>query len=175
MPVFNAEAYIADAINSVLKQSWQNWELIIINDGSLDNSAKIIDKIKDNRIIYIEQKNLGVSVARNFGLKYANGKYLLLFDADDILPENSLYDRVKYFSNNPEVDIVDGRVDIMNENMEFRKEILSPKFNGEVFKRLIRNTESCFFGPSWIIKLKDNMPKFKEYISHAEDLQFYLD
>ena len=75
MPVYNAEAFISEAITSVIRQSHKNWELLIVNDGSTDRSKNIIHSFPDKRIQYFEQQNRGVSVARNVGLKNMKGDY----------------------------------------------------------------------------------------------------
>lgn len=92
IPMYNAEVYIKKCIASVTKQLYENIEIIIIDDGSTDNSYKICEGIKnlDNRIILLYQKNSGVSNARNTGLKKANGKYVTFVDADDYIDEEYL-------------------------------------------------------------------------------------
>lgn len=87
IPVFNAENYITSCLESILQQSYSNIEIIVINDGSIDNTEKIIEEycIKDPRIHYISQINSGPSAARNRGLKSATGEYIMFLDADDWL------------------------------------------------------------------------------------------
>src|SRR5882757_4082321 len=90
MPAYNAEKYIAEAINSVKQQTYTAWELIVIDDGSTDNTAAIIKKYAgtDNRIMYTYQANGGQGKARNNGLKKATGEYVAFLDADDLwIPE----------------------------------------------------------------------------------------
>src|SRR5438270_280343 len=98
MPAYNAQKYISQAIESILNQTFKDFELIIIDDASQDNTAKIIGDFarKDNRIIYLRNKeNLKLSKALNLGIKKAQGKYIARMDADDI----SLPDRLdKQFS-----------------------------------------------------------------------------
>src|ERR1700712_3200957 len=84
MPAYNAEKYIAEAISSVLKQSFTDFELLIVNDGSTDGTEKIINSFNDSRIILISQPNKGVSAALNFGLTHSRALYVARFDADDI-------------------------------------------------------------------------------------------
>ena len=83
MPCFNAEKYLATSISSVINQSYSNWELIIINDGSTDNSLPVIKTFTDNRLRVINQSNTGVCKARNNGLITAHGKFIAFLDADD--------------------------------------------------------------------------------------------
>lgn len=85
VPVYNAESSIADCIDSIINQSFDDWELLLINDGSSDNSGEICEEYskKDSRIRTIHKENGGVSSARNEGLKFANGDYISFIDADD--------------------------------------------------------------------------------------------
>lgn len=90
VPVYNAEKYLEVCLNSIIRQSLENIEIIIVNDGSTDNSKSIIENFAHlhNRIIFIDQKNGGVSAARNAGLNKASGKYIGFVDADDYVQEN---------------------------------------------------------------------------------------
>ena len=92
IPVYNVEKYVHAALESIQQQSYQNWEAIIIDDGSTDHSKEIIDEFikKDPRFIVIGQKNSGVSAARNAGLKHVNGEYIMFFDPDDILHHRAI-------------------------------------------------------------------------------------
>ncbi|NPE27573.1 glycosyltransferase family 2 protein [Methanococcoides sp. SA1] len=83
IPLYNKELYIKRAIDSILSQTFQEFEIIIINDGSTDRSAEIVESIIDKRIILIHQKNAGISAARNAGIKKANGDTIAFLDADD--------------------------------------------------------------------------------------------
>lgn len=85
MPVYNGAKYISESINSVLTQSYTDWELVIINDGSTDKSDEVIGPyLKDNRIKYVKQENSGVVKSRNRGVELASGEYIAFLDADDI-------------------------------------------------------------------------------------------
>ena len=92
IPVYNAEKYLSNSLNSIINQTLKNIEIICINDGSFDNSLKILNYFKDidNRIIIINQKNKGVNFARNEGLKIAKGEFVLFFDSDDFLIKDAL-------------------------------------------------------------------------------------
>ena len=92
VPIFNKESYLVDTLTSIIRQSHKNIEIILVNDGSTDNSGKIIEEFSrsDSRIVIVAQENQGLSVARNAGLKIVTGTYVLFFDADDILLESSV-------------------------------------------------------------------------------------
>ncbi len=87
-PCYNGAKYIGETIQSVLSQTYSNWEMIIVDDGSKDNSDEVIKSFSDPRIHYIYQDNAGSAAARNNGIRRANGQYIALLDADDLwLPE----------------------------------------------------------------------------------------
>lgn len=90
VPVYNAEEFLPRCIESILNQSYRNIECILVNDGSVDNSAKICDGFaqQDERVVCIYQMNSGVSAARNKGLDYANGDYICFVDSDDYVAVN---------------------------------------------------------------------------------------
>ncbi|SHI09057.1 Glycosyl transferase family 2 [Clostridium collagenovorans DSM 3089] len=98
IPVYNAEKYLGRGIDSVLKQTYENFELILVNDGSKDSSLEVCNKYveKDSRVRVISQKNSGVSVARNTGIKAASGKYLTFIDSDDYIELDFLEKSMKY-------------------------------------------------------------------------------
>lgn len=97
IPVYNAEKYICQCVESVINQTLSSWELILVDDGSGDNSLKVCQEyaVKDNRILVIHQSNSGSSVARNVGLKNANGRYIAFLDADDWMDSSMLEILVK--------------------------------------------------------------------------------
>ena len=92
IPVYNVEEYLRECIESVLNQTFRDFEIILVDDGSTDSSGDICDEYveKDERVTVIHQKNGGLSVARNTGLSEANGKYVYFLDSDDYISENAL-------------------------------------------------------------------------------------
>ncbi|MHA5065628.1 glycosyltransferase family 2 protein [Cetobacterium somerae] len=96
-PAYNAERFIGETIESVLSQTYQNWEMLIIDDGSKDNTEKIVKNYieKDNRISLIKQKNAGSGAARNNGIERAVGNYICLLDADDTWNNNFLQEQIR--------------------------------------------------------------------------------
>ncbi len=106
MPAYNAEKYIREAIGSVLSQTFEDWELIVIDDGSIDETPGIVSEFDDPRIIYFRQSNSGEASARNVGLDQARGEYIAFLDADDIYLPNALYDLQIFLAENLEFDAV---------------------------------------------------------------------
>lgn len=112
MPVYNGEKYIKDSIKSILNQTFKDFELIIINDGSTDKTLKIIEQFKEKRIfLYNNKKNLGVAKSLNVGLKLAKGKYIARIDADDLNYPNRFEIQVKFLNQNPEYVLIGSNAD----------------------------------------------------------------
>lgn len=104
LPVFNSEQYLNDTINSVLSQTFTNFEFIIINDGSTDASKSIIDSYSDDRILLINnEKNLGLIKTLNKGLSVCGGKYIVRMDSDDIMLKTRLEEQLMFMEKHPEV------------------------------------------------------------------------
>lgn len=110
VPIYNAEKYLDSCIQSVLRQTYTNWELILIDDGSTDKSGRIAEEygFADERIAVFHQKNLGVSLARNQGIDEATGNYVVFLDADDELIEDCLAKTVN-IAEETNADVVAGR------------------------------------------------------------------
>lgn len=108
MPAYNSEKFIAEAINSVLNQNYQPIELIIIDDGSTDNTSKIIKKF-GHLVRLIQQNNAGPAAARNKGVFEAKGELLAFIDADDVWHPEKLLTQVSYLKKNPNIGICFGR------------------------------------------------------------------
>lgn len=109
MPAYNVEKYVGTAIESIQNQTYSNFEFIIINDGSTDNTAKIINQYakKDKRIKFINNsKNTGLIAVLNDGLKLCRGEYIARFDSDDIALPERFEKQIKYMDNHPECGVV---------------------------------------------------------------------
>lgn len=104
VPIYNCEPYLRDAIESVLSQTYKDFELLLIDDGSTDNGASICQEyaLKDKRVIFIHQENGGVSKARNTGLDHAKGEWIIFLDADDYFCDNEIFGKcVEAISKDP--------------------------------------------------------------------------
>ena len=98
MPVYNTASFLKEAIESILSQTYSNFEFIIINDGSTDSSKSIIESFNDPRIKVINNEhNIGIIATRNKGLTYAQGEYIACMDSDDISLPTRIEKQVKYF------------------------------------------------------------------------------
>lgn len=108
IPTYNYAHYLTETLNSVYNQTFSDWECVVVDDGSTDNTKQVVEQFvkKDIRFKYINQKNQGVSSARNSGVKYSKGDFIQFVDGDDLLQPNKLLSQVTVFHNNKNVDIV---------------------------------------------------------------------
>jgi len=112
IPCFNAEEFLKETLDSILSQQEEIEDIIVVDDGSTDQSASIVKSYNDSRIIYLHQPNKGVSVARNRGLTQAKGEFVVFFDADDKMTPDFLKERKKILIDNPDVDFCCGPVNV---------------------------------------------------------------
>lgn len=132
MPVFNSEKYVAEAIESILNQTFNDFEFIIIDDGSTDNSLKIIKEYsqKDNHIrVVVNQENKGIAGSLNIGIALARGEYIARMDADDISLPERFEKQVAFMENHPEIGVVGtsfSRIDEKENVIEEVKLITQP-------------------------------------------------
>jgi len=119
MPAYNAGKYIGEAIASVLEQSFAEFELLIINDGSTDNTVEIIQSFKDPRIVLTQQENKGVASALNAGLACARAPFVARFDADDICYPNRLKAQYDFITTYPEYSIIGSAADYVDADGHF--------------------------------------------------------
>jgi len=117
IPVYNASPYLAECLNSIRRQTYSDWEAILVDDGSTDESFKVCNAFvsKDSRFSVLHQKNCGVSVARNTGLQMARGEWITFVDADDILPENAIFTLLDHL-NKGDFDLIIGGYEIFDSN-----------------------------------------------------------
>lgn len=113
VPSYNQGEYLPQTLDSILSQTYGDWECIIVNDGSSDNTEAVANQYcsKDSRFLYLNQVNSGVSIARNNGIKMSTGDYILPLDADDIIDPTYVEKAVAVLSNRPDIKLVYCRAD----------------------------------------------------------------
>ena len=151
VPVYNVEKYIDACLYSIKKQSFENFEVIVVNDGTKDDSQKIIDKYvkEDKRFKSFIKKNGGLSDARNFGIKKAQGEYLVFVDSDDTINRNLLKYLNREISKNKKVklDLIKYKIKVIDNGENVEENALFSYIGGEeAFKRLIT---SSLFVTAW--------------------------
>lgn len=140
MPVYNGERYLEQSIDSLLAQSFQDWELIVVDDGSRDRTPQILAQYTDPRIKVFQQTNRGEAGARNTGLKHMTGEYMAFLDADDIYLPNALHDLSSYLDGHPALDIVfsDGYIcDQEDRELMRLTEVRPGIFTGNILNQLV--------------------------------------
>jgi len=139
MPVYNGQDYLKPAMDSLLNQTFRDFEIVIVNDGSTDDSQSIIESYKDPRIVLINQKNQGVARSLNNGLKVAKGKYIRRHDADDTSTPDSLKIQVEFLEANPDFVMVCTQTAFMTSNGKIAMDFRLPQnryFDGKSLREL---------------------------------------
>ena len=106
IPVYNKRRFIKETIDSVVNQSYQNLEIIVVNDGSTDDSLDIVNTFKDSRMYIFSQPNSGVEHARNFGFSKSVGSFVTFHDADDLMSHDRLKKQIDFFVSNEDLVLV---------------------------------------------------------------------
>lgn len=173
-PVFNGEKFISRLADCVLQQNFDDWEWIIVDDGSTDNTWEVLTNLYDPRIIVIHKTNSGVSDARNIALDAAAGEYIVFLDADDTLPVNSIRVRSDYLDSNQQVDIVNGSVRVLSDGVLCK--LYSPDLSvGPHISRLSRLEPGVFFGVTFMFRrVRIHGVRFMPGVKNCEDLIFFM-
>lgn len=178
IPVYNTERFLPHCIESILAQTYKNFELILINDGSSDNSGAICDLYanQDNRIRVIHKKNAGVSEARNTGIKKANGTWITFIDADDYINTNYLQSFENYLDNISCISIHKGMyLEYINSN---RRDFagISATITGTISDYYSAEISGIIDSPCFKLFslqiIKKYSLKFDKHLSYGEDLLF---
>ncbi len=174
LPVYNSEAYLSDAIESILSQTFINFELIILNDGSTDNSEAVISEFKDHRIIYIHSvTNEGLINTLNKGIDLCRGKYIARMDADDVSAAERLQLQYDLMENNPDV-IVCG-TGIINFDINKKEDVVNVYENDTDLK--VELIFSCPFAhPTVLIRtdiIHNRKIRYNQDFKFAEDYELW--
>jgi glycosyltransferase involved in cell wall biosynthesis len=173
LPAFNCEAYLGKAIRSVLEQTFTDFELIIINDGSTDNTEFVILSFPDPRIVYLKNPaNRGLIYTLNRAIEVAQGNYIARMDADDICLPERLAKQKEFLDKHPEMAVVATTIDYINEkeektgSWERDRKIISP----EQIRRKMP-FENCIAHPT--IMIRSGIMKTYKYKSYQENIEDY--
>jgi glycosyltransferase involved in cell wall biosynthesis len=175
MPVYNGEKYLIAAVNSILNQNYENIELIIINDGSVDSTEKIISKYKDSRIIYIKnEKNLGLVQTLNNGFNLCKGKYIARMDCDDISFTERLAKQVNFMESNIEYGMCGTQYVHLNTSRQPHK--IGAQLISDFEIKLGINSLNCFCHGAIMFRttfLKENKLNYLQEYSPYEDYELW--
>ena len=178
MPVYNGQAFLQSSIESILEQDYSDFELLAIDDGSSDDSVKILESYacEDPRIRIIRQeKNCGIVATLNHGLEIAKAEYIARMDADDIALPKRLGQQIRYFERNPNVAVVGTGVNFIDKFG--RKICAGPKYpthNNDIKPYLFR--DCCLFHPSVMVRKSviKALGGYRNTFRHAEDYDLWF-
>lgn len=172
IPCYNTAKFIAETIQSVIDQTHDNLDIIIVNDGSTDNSVEVIQAFRDKRINLISQKNQGLSAARNTGIQNAKGVFINFLDADDVLVNNKIEKQVRFLEKNKEYGLVACNFIRTDEKGKYlytvqdKEEDISPK---DLYTKSQFPVHTALIKTEWIA----NNGWFDTDLRAAEDWDYY--
>ena len=171
IPCYNQGHFLSETLESVLHQTYNNWECLIVNDGSSDMTHEIASKFvqKDKRFHYIYQENSGVSVARNCGIRHSTGEFLLPLDADDLIDSTYMEKAMRYFEIYPKTKLVYSKADMFGKvNQDWN--LKEYKYNEFIWNNCIFN--AAFFRRSDYDEIKGGYNE--GMVMGFEDWEFFL-
>ena len=184
IPVYNSERYVEECVKSILAQTYSNLEIIVVDDGSTDESSMVCDKVAktDTRMLVFHLPNGGVAKARNFGLDQAKGKYVAFVDSDDIVEENFIERAVQGMNG---AEYVSAAFQTFNKRkkvsdvdyMKNRGDIVTCR---EYLKIMSSYQAGAYWGANWgklflLRIIKENNIRFESNIAFAEDFRFNIE
>ena len=175
IPAYNSERYIGETIQSILSQTYQNYEIIVVDDGSTDNTVEVVKSIDDKRVKYIYQKNASQAVARNTGISNSKGKFIAFLDNDDLWHPDKLEMQLRLFDNK-ETGLVYTKIEDIDRDGKSIKSRKSPNYyRGDVFIKLL---EQNFIAVSSVMVrvelIKINNLYFRTGRQGSEDWDLWL-
>lgn len=176
IPVFNGEAFISKSIESIINQSYKDIEIIVIDDGSIDNTAEIVKGF--NRVKYYFQNNMGPAAARNNGIRLSQGNFIAFQDADDVSLPNRIERQREFFREYPDIDIVYNSVNIIDDQDKILSTLRSEGIYNNTYDflamTLFRQVIPC--PPSIMVRRKCfETVKYPEQFVNAEDYLFTIE
>lgn len=166
IPTYNAAGYISDAIKSVLAQNWTNCQIIVIDDGSTDQTKSEVLRFQE--VIYVFQENAGPSAARNHGLRIAEGDYISFLDADDTYPQNKFSLQMTYLMQHPKTLFTSGRIKYHASDEEHMPQVSFDEIDEKSMKNW--HLGACLFRKECF----ELVGQFNEDLRHSEDVDWWL-
>jgi len=136
---YNSMPYFVETLDSVLRQTFADFEVIVVDDGSTDQTTTWASRIDDSRVKLIPQPNQGVSVARNTGISHAKGNYVAFLDGDDLWESTKLEKQVQVLDCYPQIGLVHTWLALMDEQSHLTGRVMRPRAEGEVWEQIIEN------------------------------------
>lgn len=175
IPAYNSQATIQETIESVLEQTFPDFEIIVVNDGSQDSTLEIISRIQDPRLKIFSYANSGASVSRNRGFAQSQGEFIAFLDGDDLWTKDKLESQLTALQNNPQADIAYSWSDCIDENSQFLRRGGYAKANGNIYAQLLL-LDILENGSNPLIRRQAvaDVDGFDESLLAGQDWDFYL-
>lgn len=189
IPCYNYGHLIAETIESIINQTYTNWEIIVIDDGSTDNTEQIINDFikRDSRIKYRKKENAGPSAARNLGISISNGSYIQFLDADDLVQRRKFEAHISKFESDPDLDIVYGNIRYITKNYSNDRKITSTFWGSDrewtrdisgwgkdILPEALKGNFAHLSTTIYTRRIVDKVGKFDESKRAAEDYHFLI-
>lgn len=175
IPAYNSMMFLPRTLESVLKQTFQDYEVIVVNDGSQDDIEDWIKAIDDKRVRLISQLNQGQSAARNTGIKHSESEYIAFLDSDDLWEPQKLEKQVNVLDNNPDVGLVYAWVHELSTNDQILKKVWRFSEEGNIWKKLVQGNEiACGSVPMIRRSCLDTVGEFYKFPFACEDWDLWL-
>jgi len=174
---YNNKNGVKEAIDSVLSQTYKDIEIIVVDDGSIDDTEDFLkDYIQKRKIIFKRQENKGVSSARNVGFQLSKGEYINFLDGDDTLNPEKIKAQVEFLKNHPDISVVycDSDIIINNKKMDFTYKELVGSFSGEVLNNLLERNFIALHSALTKREAIKEVGLFDESLRHAEDYDLWI-
>lgn len=179
MPLYNAEKYVSETVKSLLVQTYEDFEIIIVDDASTDNSVKIVSRIDDSRIRLLKNSvNMGIAATRNRAIENCVGEYIALMDDDDIAPNYRIEKEVNFLNENNGIDVVGGHCRFIDENgQQIKNKQWNVFQNPNYIKAYLLLGDAMPNGSTMFRStfIKANQLKFQDNMYGAEDYQFWVE
>ena len=178
IPAYNAEDTILETIKSIQKQTFSDWEIIAVDDGSTDKTLKKLSEIQDQRVKVLSYENGGVAIARNRGISHASGEYIAFMDADDLWTSDKLESQLAALQTNPEAGVAYSWTYYFYDKSNLKKTLFpgeSIHFSGDVYSHLlVKNFLASGSNPLIRRKAIESVGEFDPACVPCEDWDFYL-
>jgi len=173
MSVYNGEKYLRELVESILNQTYKNFEFIIINDGSTDNTLNILKGYNDSRIKIYSQENIGLTKSLNKAIRLSKGKYIARVDVDDIATPRRLEKQIDFLNSNPEIGLVGSfgiKIDKVGQTIQ---KIILPVFDKKIRKELIK--ANVFIHGSVMVRKEifEKVGYYNEIFKYAQDYELW--
>lgn len=178
MPTYNSSEFLCDALESIINQTYSNWELIVVDDGSTDNTSDIVLKYAaiDDRITYRRIEHSGRGTARSECIRLSKGKYIAVCDSDDVSEKTRFEQQVRFLNEHPEIGVVSSFLCKFTDKVEYKlQNIMKSETSTEKIANCFNKNRMCVPNASSMIRkeLFDQFGLYNPLMLRAQDYEFY--